>query len=51
MFFCTMHCNIIIPYKATKCTFSKLISLIYVFYMFSTQEFIYMKTVVCTAMV
>jgi len=47
-----MHCNIIIPYKPTKRTFSKLISLIYeVFYMFLTQGFIYRKTVVYTSMV
>jgi len=29
--FCTVHCNIIIQYKTTKCTFFKLIFLIFNF--------------------
>jgi len=57
MFFCTVHCNIIIQYIPTKLTFSKLIyTYIYiylifdVFYMFSTRVFIFRKAVVYRVM-
>jgi len=36
--FCNVHCNIIIQYKPTKCTFSKLIFFNFIFDVFTRFE-------------
>jgi hypothetical protein len=54
MLCCTVHCNVILQHKPTKCTGPKLIFaflIFFVFYMFRTKLFIFRKTAVYTVMV
>jgi len=54
MFGSTINMFVLIKYKLTKCTFSKLISYFLIFdvlYMFRTRRFTFRKTVLYTCMV